>query len=812
MCAQKLKIVGSQDDEFGEQSWTDVHRLLAEEIVLPDVQAVPSGPPVMRLVDLGEKKLEAPSYYVRNGSGRVIGPMPQDLVSTIILSGKLAGDEDVRSGEDEPWQPLAMIPELAAALKVRRPLQQTDTQIAEPELTARLDNWGVIPLFLNIARNHMTGWLKVEHNNTSKVVSFLFGLPINVRSNSPKEFFCSLLVAEGRISEEHVQKALELSRRLKIPVGNALVSIGAMASSIIPEVLGQQAKIRIEDLMTWTSGEARFDADPVAGRDDNHLGTPALDLCLQRLQNWSPQQMLEELGPAATELRPGQEVLEDSPELVREMFSLLQEQPVTTAALVTQLSQQGHDETEVRRMLCLLLAMDSVRLPQSSKEEIEALRKKVFLGNPLDVLELDDKARMEQIQLKLEALDQEVSATCSGLSAQDPRRLSLEDRLDEVRSQLQDPVERYIMARAHFMRVDYTDASVKNALEAEYLERLVRAGVAAERYAEIALLAARLAEKSPQNPTAISYHGLVRVMTAAEPDLQKATLKELVQKCTEFPHSMELHLAVVAAGLHTEQFNEARHAFKSAHNISPDDPRLQSLRQRLLDRPAISAAVGVDDKASTLSPLFFKVIGASLMLFFVLWLTSVVIGLGEKEYFYDGTDWFWYARRFLLIGFALGAVYFLRRRNPLQFFQKLGFGVAVKPLAVALVIGAVSGFLSPAQRVTGVPWVVLTLTLIHVLAEQIFFTGFLTKGLLEALPKKAAAVAVSAVLFGIYHVTYYSFMVETSSLWIPYWLGVIAVGGGLPYALLYSWSRSIVPPLLCHLAVNMMMMYKSLFF
>ena len=71
-----------------------------------------------------------------------------------------------------------------------------------------------------------------------------------------------------------------------------------------------------------------------------------------------------------------------------------------------------------------------------------------------------------------------------------------------------------------------------------------------------------------------------------------------------------------------------------------------------------------------------------------------------------------------------------------------------------------------------------------------------------------APVVLSGLIFGIYHITYTSFWWITPMA-IPAWVGMVTVGAGIPYAALYAKSNSMLIPLVAHLTVNMVMMWRS---
>lgn len=201
-------------------------------------------------------------------------------------------------------------------------------------------------------------------------------------------------------------------------------------------------------------------------------------------------------------------------------------------------------------------------------------------------------------------------------------------------------------------------------------------------------------------------------------------------------------------------------------------------------------------------------IGAGVVLVGLFFLSNVV-GLGDQEYFYRSDDPFFWGRRLALglVGIAGLSLYF--RENPLAAIVNMGFRTPVQYILVGLIWGIFIGFQSPPQRVEGLLVEVFALTLFHVLVEEIFFRAFLTRLFMEHSRNETAAVFVSALVFGLYHITYQSFWVDTEFWMKWYWMGAIMLFAGLPYAWLYARSKSILPPLVAHLMVNLTMMWVS---
>jgi membrane protease YdiL (CAAX protease family) len=213
---------------------------------------------------------------------------------------------------------------------------------------------------------------------------------------------------------------------------------------------------------------------------------------------------------------------------------------------------------------------------------------------------------------------------------------------------------------------------------------------------------------------------------------------------------------------------------------------------------------------------------------------SVVAKMGADEYFYSPSNGFWYIRRAMLLvaGIALSMV--VIKDDPVD---ATDFVAAPQWIVAALAWGGFVGYMSPPQAVKTGMVAVITMTIFHVVAEEVFFRGYLARALARALPGALAPTAFGGLLYGLYHLTFYNFSVRPTAIlgagparqvavdltatagqalvgtttmveaWS--WIGMISLGAGIPYFLLYYVSRSFTAPLLCHLTVNLTMMILS---
>lgn len=173
-----------------------------------------------------------------------------------------------------------------------------------------------------------------------------------------------------------------------------------------------------------------------------------------------------------------------------------------------------------------------------------------------------------------------------------------------------------------------------------------------------------------------------------------------------------------------------------------------------------------------------------------------------------GESSFFYVRRGILLVIGLLCIALLGSGASIgERFKNLGFELDGS-VGAALGFGLLVGFFSPLQFTLAPLGMLLAMTVIHVVCEEVFFRGFVTRKLLDSFNSPLAPVVLSGILFGVYHITFTSFWWITPMA-IPAWVGMVTVGAGIPYAALYAKSGSIFVPLIAHLCVNLLMMFRS---
>ncbi len=199
-------------------------------------------------------------------------------------------------------------------------------------------------------------------------------------------------------------------------------------------------------------------------------------------------------------------------------------------------------------------------------------------------------------------------------------------------------------------------------------------------------------------------------------------------------------------------------------------------------------------------------------------------GFGEKEYFYYHDNWWFWARRILLLGAALFGVKVLLKGDEIESVRPVEFTI------LGFMFGTGYGFLSafvaarqwPSDQdgalILPIAGLMLLMILFHAITEEMFFRRYLTRVVQRVIPNATAGSALSALLFGVYHMSYTAFYwglqfwnSEFPAYSMPMQALSMAMTWGLPLALLFYWSRSLGPSLAANFMFGVTYMMISYF-
>ncbi len=314
----------------------------------------------------------------------------------------------------------------------------------------------------------------------------------------------------------------------------------------------------------------------------------------------------------------------------------------------------------------------------------------------------------------------------------------------------------------------------------------------------------RLADRQEQATDALAYLAVCTLLITPSRHSKRAL--ELAHQAISIAEGNALaHAALARIHLEMDKESLAKRHEQRALVLSEHNPEWLAEIHVLLNTAERVRQEELEEPMSIVPLLIF-----ALTILTGLFFVSNIVGMGSQEYYYSSDDPFFFYRRCGLIIAGIAGISLYFRKNPFAALGTLGWRTPLHFILIAMLWGIFIGFQSPAQRITGHLEEVLALTILHVIAEEIFFRGFLTKILHEGLQDFSVALFTSSLIFGLYHITFQSFWFDTDFWMKWYWMGAIMVFAGIPYAWLYIRSKSILPPIIAHLMVNLTMMWISM--
>lgn len=111
-----------------------------------------------------------------------------------------------------------------------------------------------------------TGTLRIERSKIVKFIVFREGAIVSCSSDDPPELLGHYLVAQGKISEDVLRRALACQTATREHLGKILVDAGSLSAADLTRLLAAKAEETIFSLFDWEEGEFQF---------DESLGAPA---------------------------------------------------------------------------------------------------------------------------------------------------------------------------------------------------------------------------------------------------------------------------------------------------------------------------------------------------------------------------------------------------------------------------------------------------------------------------------------------------------------------------------------------------------
>lgn len=253
---------------------------------------------------------------------------------------------------------------------------------------------------------------------------------------------------------------------------------------------------------------------------------------------------------------------------------------------------------------------------------------------------------------------------------------------------------------------------------------------------------------------------------------------------------------------------------KAASDMAPDrsDVLLELRRANELlnqikvagskDEKALKAELAAADTKMVWTPF-----ATLLLLYIVLAVVMVIpVGLGKSEHLpYNGMLAIGLRIAMLLVFGIVGTITMLGKLP----FKPEDLGFSKAGAGAALGVGVVSASILSTSMYRAPIVLALAIGLFRVLGEEAVFRVMLGRAL-NTLTGNWRAPLFSALLYGLYQCTFYSlwFLAEPGDGAIEVAKQMVLVG--LPCAILHQRTRSLLPPVACHLVIGLGVMLSGL--
>jgi hypothetical protein len=148
-----------------------------------------------------------------------------------------------------------------------------------------------------ISTSGKTGCLAVSNGRFRKEMFFCDGVIVSSSSNDPRDFLGQFLLANRKITEEQLQKAMESQRSTGIMLGKILVMVNAMSEEDLLAMLALKAEESLFSLFLWSDGSFEFEDGDVETRNLFPLALKVEDVLLEGLRRYDELQVLLKAFP-----------------------------------------------------------------------------------------------------------------------------------------------------------------------------------------------------------------------------------------------------------------------------------------------------------------------------------------------------------------------------------------------------------------------------------------------------------------------------------------------------------------------------------
>ena len=718
----------------------------------------------------------------------------------------------------------------------------------ELRLDGRLSPLTLARVVARLCWEQATGVLRVVGDPSSGERTFLIrdGVPVDAMSQTSDDALAEALVSEHIIDGALGTQLLETCAGSDSGLRGALLAAGTLT----PRALHQFLSIRVFDSLVeaFRLGEGRFgfrsgaprEADPdpklfVSPRELVEVGLHAaldVDGLSEYWAGIGPDPILR-ANPQGLKAAWAEHLNDQD----RSVIALLDGDRTLQTLVVQMVDTLGFEPDTARLRLLTLVEFGVLEAVDDDLRALRRNRDRLYSLNHFEALGVSTVASVEQVNRAAEAKILELGVAENPRASLAVRSLGREikERLERAREVLADDVTRAVYRRSLDLGVDLDRDEVRVELTHQYYIDRGKSLLTNQRYQEAKAAYQKAADLRPREPHAFVQMGWSQFLAGPQDATAAAEAARHIEHALKI--SGELASAYLTLGKVYRLAGEltvAESHYRRALELAPSNQEAQT-ELRLLFSREIAGRSGATKRGGRRSAAPRRKrdgrveIPYGLLVVVVFAFAALFAGahlapggaaldpranaayppsqrtLGNLEYFFLIGDPWWWIRRIVLIAVGLVGLRVVAKQDP---GDVEWMGEKHAWLGLAIPYGLLIGYFSPVQHVAGTTGSVLAMTLVHVLAEQIFFVAFVANTLLARLKQPALAIGGTALLFGAYHLTYLHITIQSVDQIL---LDCVQIGvfAGAAYGLLFWRSRGMLAPIIAHLSVNMVMMIRS---
>jgi len=213
----------------------------------------------------------------------------------------------------------------AAQRRERKAVEATARELAgiDPDLRGSLAYQPFARILQRIYADRLTGALLLLRDSVKKIVYFVDGYPVSVRSNIMGECLGQILLQQKMISRQTLDESLQRMKADKKHQGTVLVEMGALSPYNLTRALVAQMEAKFYEIFSWRTGDFAFKEGKGAPDEPVHLERAPAALILEGIRRHYDQERVRSVlaafagqyvAPSRDALRRLQDITADAGE------------------------------------------------------------------------------------------------------------------------------------------------------------------------------------------------------------------------------------------------------------------------------------------------------------------------------------------------------------------------------------------------------------------------------------------------------------------------------------------------------------------